>query len=161
MIQTIAILPLLAVPAETLEQNKVVVRRIYEEVINAGKLELIPAIVSESYAGPGPQGDKGPAAYRAIVEALKGGFPDVKFTVEELIAERDRVVVRWSWTGTHTGTFRGIPASGKAVKDTGIAIYVFKDGKVLASILETDRLGVLQQIGLIPRDLNTLVARKR
>lgn len=145
MIQALAVLPLLAISADVVETNKQIVRRIYEEAINNAKLELLDATIADSYVGE--RGDQGPPSFRATVEGLRRGFPDIRFTVEELIGEGDRVVIRWTWTGTHSGPFRELAPTGKSVKNSGIAIYTLRDGKVVASKLESDRLGVLQQLG--------------
>jgi steroid delta-isomerase-like uncharacterized protein len=75
------------------------------------------------------------------------------------MAEGDRVTVRWTWNGTHTGTFNGIPPSHKQVSNDGTVIYQVKDGKIVRNWLLMDRLGVLQQIGLIPSDLTALGRR--
>jgi len=74
---------------------------------------------------------------------------DVRFTIEDLIAEGDRVVVRWRWRATHAGTFNGHPATGKAVSNTGTVIYQLAGDKIVRAWLEADRLGVLQQIGAV------------
>lgn len=133
------------------EANKQAVRRLYDEAINAGRTGILADLIAPEFAGP--DGARGPAAYAANVTALRAGFPDVRFTIEDVVAEGDRVAVRWTWKGTHTGTFRGFAASGKAVRDTGLVLYTLANGKVVAAIVETDRLGVLQQIGVIPTDM--------
>ena len=83
---------------------------------------------------------------------LHTAFPDIHYTIDEVVGEEDRVAIRWHWAGTHRGTFRGIPASGKAVSTTGAAIFRLSEGKIVSAALETDRLGFLQQIGAIPED---------
>ena len=127
--------------------NKEIARKIYEEAINAGRLELLDSFFADEYEGP--DGTRGPAAFRATVAGLRTGFPDIRFTVEDLIAEGDRVAVRWSWQATHDGPFRGNAPTHKRVTNTGIVIYQFRDGKVIKNWLETDRLGALQQIGAV------------
>lgn len=129
------------------EENKRIVREFYETCINAGNLERLEEIVSPDFVGA--SGEKGVSAFRSTVESLKTGYPDIRFTIEDLIAEGDRVAVRWRWEATHTGSFRGIPATGKTVTDTGIAIYQVQGQQLVRAWLETDRLGVLQQLGLI------------
>jgi steroid delta-isomerase-like uncharacterized protein len=141
--------------ARTLESNKQIVRKLYEDCINPGKLELLEQLFSGDYTNA--QGKKGPGAFAEVVVSLRRGFPDVRFTVEDLIAEGDRVAVRWTWRGTHTGRFQVFPPSGKRVTNTGTAIYQLNGGKIIHSWLDTDRLGVLQQIGFIPNDLAALL----
>jgi predicted ester cyclase len=133
------------------DANKQAVRRIYDEAVNTGRTGILADLVAPEFTGP--DGSRGPAAFGANVAALRAGFPDIRFTIEQLVAEGDRVAVRWTWTGTHTGTFRGFAASGKEVRDTGLVLYTFAGGKVVGAIIETDRLGVLQQIGVVPADL--------
>jgi predicted ester cyclase len=127
--------------------NKAAVRRLYEEIINARQLERTLDLVDEEYEGPA--GDRGPAGFQATVRDLLQGFPDIVFTIEDLVAEGDRVAVRWRWKATHAGQFRTFSPTHKRVTNTGIAIYQLRDGRILRSWLETDRLGALQQIGAI------------
>lgn len=128
--------------------NREVARKIYEQCINQGRVELLDQLISDDYAGP--DGARGPAAFRATVTGLRAGFPDIRFTIEDVFAEDDRVVVRWSWQGTHDGPFRGIAPTHKKITNTGIVIYELRDGKVVRNWLETDRLGALQQMGAAP-----------
>jgi predicted ester cyclase len=133
------------------EKNKQVVQRIYEVAINERRPELTAELVSPGYVGP--QGERGPDGFNANVQSLLAGFPDIRFRIEDLLAEGDRVMVRWAWTGTHSGTFRGIAPTGRRVSTTGIVLYQLRDGKVVRNWLESDRLGVLQQLGIVPQTL--------
>ena len=81
---------------------------------------------------------------------LRTAFPDIHYTLDDVVAEGDRVAVRWHWTGTHKAPFRAFPATGKAVTNPGTGIFRFQDGKIVAAALETDRLGFLEQIGVVP-----------
>ena len=133
----------------TLESNKQLIRSIYEDHINTGNLEPVAALVSPDFTTP--SGERGPAAFLANISELRTGFPDIQFHIEQLIAEADRVVVRWTWHATHTGTFRGIAPTGKPITNSGIAIYQITDHKIAQTWVETDRLGALQQMGAVPR----------
>lgn len=137
-------------PTETTRtlHHKDTARRLYEDAINGGRLDLLDELIAPDFEQP--DGSYGPAAFRANVEALRAGFPDIRFTIEDVIAEADRVVVRWSWTATHAGTFRGIAPTHKRVTNTGIVIYAFRDGRITHNWLETDRLGALEQMGVRP-----------
>jgi steroid delta-isomerase-like uncharacterized protein len=139
------------------EQNKQVVRKLYEQCINTGKMEMLTDLVAEDYVSDGQNGVTG---FATNIESLRKGFPNIQFTVEDLIAEGDRVTARWQWQGTHDGTFRGIPATHKQVTNDGIVIYQLRDGKIIHSWLQTDRLGALQQIGVIPKDLGVPVNKQ-
>lgn len=136
------------------EKNKAVVRRLYESFLNTGKLETLDEIIAEDYVGI--YGQRGPSAFAETVRAVRQGFPDIQWAVEDLIAEGDKVVIRWSWQGTHNGEFRGFPASQKQVTDAAIVIYQFRDGKIIRAWIQSDRLGLLQQIGAVPQDLGSL-----
>ena len=93
----------------------------------------------------------GPESLQGAVRVFKEGFPDLVETVEEMIGEGDKVVIRSLWKGTHTGEFVGIPATGKAVVLTGINFYrVGEDGMLIERHGSFDVLGMMQQIGLVP-----------
>jgi predicted ester cyclase len=134
-----------------IDANRQAVRRIHDEAVNGGRTGILADLIAPEFTGA--DGARGPAAFGANITALRAGFPDIRFTIEDVVAEGDRVAVRWTWTGTHTGTFRGFAASGRPVHDTGLVLYTFAEGQVVAAIVETDRLGVLQQIGVLPADL--------
>jgi len=132
---------------EIREMNRQKVERLFH-TFNQGDLAQVDALVGPEYVGP--QGGQGPAGFKAVVVGLRTAFPDLRYTVDETVAEEDRVAVRWHWTGTHQGQFRAFPATGKAVSNTGAGIFRFKDGKIISAVLETDRLGFLEQIGAVP-----------
>jgi steroid delta-isomerase-like uncharacterized protein len=138
-----------------MDDNKRSIERLFD-TFNHGDLAPLEELVAPDYVGP--QGDRGPAGFRAVVVGLRAAFPDIHYTVEELVAEGDKVAVRWHWTGTHRGTFRVYPATGKAVSNSGSGIFHCKGGKIVAAALETDRLGFLQQVGAVPEDVG-LAAR--
>lgn len=137
----------------TSEKNREVVRRIYEDCLNTGQLELLNQFVGQDFVGI--DGQKGPAGFAGIIQELRQGFPDIHWTIEDLIAEGDRVAVRWEWQGTHQRTFRGFPASQKQMTNSAIAIYQLRDNKVVQAWIQTDRLGFLQQIGVVSPDLGS------
>ena len=134
--------------AETRDENKRSVETLFESCFNQGDLGLLDQLVAPEYVGP--QGSKGPDGFRGIVVALRTGFPDIHYTLEDVIAEGDRVAVRWHWTGTNKGPFRAFPPTGKTFTNPGVGIFQFKDGKIVAATLETDRLGFLEQMGVVP-----------
>src|SRR5690348_5147127 len=107
---------------DALERNKAAVRRLYEECINEGKLQLADELIAPEFVTPGPDGGTGPDGFRSNLARLRTGFPDVRFTLHDLLAEQDGVAVYWTWTGTHRGTFAGIPATGKPVRHEGMVM---------------------------------------
>ncbi|MFC5410195.1 ester cyclase [Larkinella bovis] len=132
----------------TIEQHKETVRRLYEEVITSGNLAQLTEIFDENYTGIGI--GQGPAAFQKAVEELLLAFPDLAWTVHDVFGEGDKVAIRWSWKGTHREPFKGIPASGKTVTNDANAIYQFRGNKIIFSWLQSDRLGVLQQLDVRP-----------
>jgi predicted ester cyclase len=128
------------------DQNKKNVERLFE-TFSSGDLATLELLVAPEYVGP--QGDKGPAGFRAVVVGLRTAFPDIRYFVDEMVAEGDSVAVRWHWTGTHRGPFRAYPPTGKPVSNSGSGIFRFQDDRVVSAGLETDRLGFLQQIGAV------------
>jgi steroid delta-isomerase-like uncharacterized protein len=133
--------------AEIHDQNKRKVERLFD-TFNHDDLSPLEELVAPDYVAP--QGGKGPAGFEAVVVGLRTAFPDLHYSVDEVVAEGDKVAVRWHWTGTHRGPFRAFPASGKSVSNSGTGIFRCKDGKIVAADIETDRLGFLEQIGAVP-----------
>jgi len=97
-----------------------------------------------------PQVVQGSKAFRKVMENFRSAFPDSELKVEEEIAEGDKVVIRWSFSGTHQGILLHFPPTGKRVKWTGITIYRIADGKIMEEKGEEDFLGFLRQIGSVP-----------
>ncbi|MBO2011057.1 ester cyclase [Hymenobacter negativus] len=133
------------------EKNKAVVRKLYEDILNPGQLDLLPQVVADEYVGA--QGEHGPTGLAATIRPVRAAFPDISWTVESLLAEGDQVVVRWSWTGTHQGAFRSFAATHRPVTNSAIAIYQLRNFKIVRSWMQSDRLGFLQQIGALPPEL--------
>lgn len=130
------------------ERNKETVRQLFEEVFNNRRADLLKELVSDDYVGV--HGDKGPAAFQAQTSALITAFPDIHYKLENLVSEDGKVAVRWTLQGTHKATFNSIPATGKTITTEGMAIYSCKDGKIVSLDILTDRLGFLQQLGIVP-----------
>jgi steroid delta-isomerase-like uncharacterized protein len=134
------------------EENKALVRRIYEELWQEGNLEAIDkyyaADVVSHGAPPGlPPGREG---FKVYASMLTSAFSDSDVTIEDQIAEGDRVVTRWSSKGIHTGEFLGVPATGKQVTVRGIGIERIADGQVAEDWGEFDAMGLMQQLGVLP-----------
>jgi len=133
--------------------NKAIVQRLYEEVWNERKLEVIKEIISASHAlqSPNISGSSiGPEAYKRNVLLFLAGYPDLHWTIEDLIAEKDKVVACWTISGTHKGDYMGIPASNKRVSVDGITVHLIADGKIMDSTSNWDALGMMQQLGVVP-----------
>src|SRR5688572_17801988 len=134
-------------------RNKLVARRAVDEVWNRGNLAAADELVAGDYVGhssPSTDETHGPAGYKQFYAALRAAFPDIRFTVEDQVAEGDRVVTRWTAHATHTGEFRGIPPTGKRGSVTGITIDRVAGGKLVECWTNADDLGLLQQLGVVP-----------
>lgn len=126
-------------------KNKVLIRSLYEDIINHRRLEKLDDVIAPTFEGAGATGPQG---FRNTVTDLVTAFPDIKFKIEDMIAEGDKVVARWTWTGTHSAPFRGFPASHRHIHNEALVMYQIKDGKITHSWLQSDRLGALQQMGV-------------
>ena len=134
-------------------ENKAIVHRLYEEVWNKRRLELVDEIISPSHAlhDPNVTGSAiGPEAYKRQVTRFVTAFPDLRFTIEDAVAENEKLVVAWTISGTHQGAFMGIPATNKKVSVEGITINHIVNGKIMDSYISYDALGMIQQMGLAP-----------
>jgi steroid delta-isomerase-like uncharacterized protein len=136
----------------TVEQNKQVVGRYYSEVLNEGRTDLLSELALTDYVehDPFPGQSDGRDDFVARVELLRSAFAPLRFTVEDVIAEGDRVVVRWSSTGRHTGEFLGIPPTDREYTISGIDIHRLDDGRMAEHWHVVDQLSQLQQLGLFP-----------
>jgi steroid delta-isomerase-like uncharacterized protein len=134
------------------QDTKTIVRRYYEEVFNQRRPGLLDQLAVEDYVehDPFPGQGNGRVDLRARVEAILGAFDPLQFRLLDLVAEEDRVVVRWSQTGTHTGPFMGITPTGREFTITGIDIHQLRDGRMAEHWHVVDLYGLLQQLGVIP-----------
>ena len=133
------------------ENNKAVTHQFLEELFNKRNLAIVDALCATNIInhglGPGASGSEGTKRSASMYLAA---FPDLHFTFEDFIAEGDKVVVRETMSGTQQGELMGIPPSGKQFSVTGIEICRFEGGKIVEHWLESDMLGLLQQLGAIP-----------
>jgi predicted ester cyclase len=133
------------------DQNKAIARRFFDKVW-MGKLDVADELLDASYVGHGlpPGMPPGPEGFKLFVSMYRSAFPDVQYTVEDQIAEGDRVVTRWTARGTHKGELMGIPPTGKQAVVTGISISRFVGGKAVEGWDNWDGLGMMQQLGVVP-----------
>lgn len=141
------------------ETNQAAVRRLYDECLNQGKFEAADQFISPAFTGLGPDGGAGPAGFKAVVTRLRTGFPDIHFTLHDLFAANNRVALRWTWEGTHRGPFMNFPPTEKRVRQEGIVLYRFEGGQVVEARVQFDRLGFLQQLGILPEGIGGPAAR--
>ncbi|HBY94176.1 MAG: ester cyclase [Ardenticatenaceae bacterium] len=132
------------------EANKAVIQRYLQEGPTNEAIALASLTEDATFYDPGAPPSIGPEGQRRRSAILFSAFPDSQFTVEDLIAEADEVVARWTFRGTHRGPFAGIPPTGKQIQMTGITIYRLRDGKIAEARSNIDQLGLLQQLGVLP-----------
>jgi len=135
------------------EQNKAVVRRTFEELWNKGNLQLANELFSPNYAHHDPSTPdvgRGPESEKKRATLYRNAFPDLRLTVEDLIAGGETVVARWSCHGTHKGELDGILPTGKQFTITGVTITRFENGKMVEGWVNWDALGMMQQLGVVP-----------
>jgi steroid delta-isomerase-like uncharacterized protein len=132
--------------------NRAVIHRFLEEVINEGRLERADEIVAEDFVelDPLPGQRQGREGLKEVIGMMRAAFPDMHWVVEETIAEGEKVVTRFTWTGTQQGTFMGIPATGRSVVVKGVVIDRIVGGMMTDSRILMDTMGMMQQLGAIP-----------
>ncbi|MDR6842637.1 ester cyclase [Pseudoxanthomonas sacheonensis] len=136
----------------TTESNKQVMSR-FLEFINTASEALAQELISTDavFHVPGRADPvKGPEGYLEIIAMMRSGFSDIQWTLEEMIAEDDKIAARFIMRGTHKGLFFGVPATGKSIQVQAMNIYRLSDGKFVEERGQPDLLGLLQQIGAIP-----------
>lgn len=138
------------------EDNKAVARRYYQDVLNTGNIDALDELAVAQYNehDPLPGQATGREGLRQRVEMLRSAFHP-QFTIDDMVAEQDKVVVRWTSRGTHVGAFMGLPATGKPFTFGGIDIHRLQDGKLAEHWHVVDQLSQLQQLGVIPQPAET------
>jgi steroid delta-isomerase-like uncharacterized protein len=132
------------------EENVALMRRWFKEVWNEGRVQTIYDLMAENVIGIGQDAPgveiRSPADFVALYNRLRGAFPDIKFTLEDIFGLDDKVVVRWSAVMTHTGDHLGMPATNKPVRITGITIAQIEKGKITRGWDNWDQLAMAQQL---------------
>jgi steroid delta-isomerase-like uncharacterized protein len=131
-------------------ENRALVRRLYEEVWNKRRFELLDELLSPTHALQSPTAlgsEVGPKEYKRQILKLLVGFPDVRITIEEIVGENEKIVVNWTFSGTHDSKLMGIPATHKKVSVDGITIHHVANGKIIDSFTSWDVLGFMKQLG--------------
>ena len=131
-------------------ENKSVIRR-WIDAINRGDLEAGAQLMDANYIRhlPGLE-SRGPEGFKEVAAMFLTGFPDLKLTIEDLIAEGDRIVVRFTARGTHLGTFAGIPPTNRPITVPAIMVNQISNGKMIESWEVLDQLGLFLALGSFP-----------
>jgi len=139
----------------TPEQNNAIAEKFFESVWSKGDFRVLDTLISpdaidHSTVGGKPKMEKGSASFRAIVSMFRSAMPDIQLTIDDEVYVGDKVVHRWTLTGTDTGGVMGMPPSGKKLSFTGTTIVRMEDGKIVERWANVDELGLLQQLGVVP-----------
>jgi len=142
------------------EANKALVRNLFEKCLNQHKAAIHSEYYSDVlYHAPAMGIIRGEAHQQFLISIFRG-FPDARWTIEDQIAEKDKIVTRWTFVGTHAGTFMGIAPTGRHVILSGFCIDRITRGKIVEEWEEWDTLGMMRQLGAIEseRTIGDLVA---
>ena len=134
------------------EANKAVYRRMVDEVVNQGNFDVVEELFDPSYVDHGAPPDMPPGleGVKWIFGAFRAGFPDVKFTIDDMVSQGDVVATLVHGEGTQTGAFMGIPPTGKHARWRSVGFFRVRDGKIVEHWGIPDMLGLLIQLGIIP-----------
>jgi steroid delta-isomerase-like uncharacterized protein len=133
------------------ENNKALVRRGFEVGMNQRKLDVFDELLAPSYHNHNmPAPSPGPTGMKQVLAMFTEAFPDLQITIEQMIAEGDRVATQGAWKGTHKGVFMGVPATGKSVSVGYIDVWRMENGKAVENWVQMDLLGLMQQLGVVP-----------
>jgi steroid delta-isomerase-like uncharacterized protein len=135
-------------------ENEALAHRFHRDIFQAGNLAVADEILAPDFVmhSPGFPAElmHGPEGMKRLATAMRTAFPDLQTTHEDTIAQGDKVVIRWTLSGTHTGPWLDIPTTGRSFRVSGIDIFRTLDGKLVELWQEGDTLGFLQQLGVIP-----------
>jgi steroid delta-isomerase-like uncharacterized protein len=135
------------------EENKRIVRQAYEEIRSQGQLDLVDQIFAQDYVGHDPTAVPervvGADGFKQQTVEYRRVFPDLRFTIESIVAEGDEVVVRWTATGTHRDSLTGEPPTGASITVTGFGSWRVQNGKLAEHWGVIDLMGLLRQIGVL------------
>jgi len=136
------------------EDNKAIVQRFYDEVINQRRFDVLDDLLAPHFRGfqlPHRNQSSSRPRFREILQEILSAFPDYHETIEDWIVAEDKIVTRWTFRGTHTGSpYFGILATGRPVIGTGIDIFRLENGKLIEHWAEVDLLGIMSQLGKDP-----------
>jgi steroid delta-isomerase-like uncharacterized protein len=132
-------------------ENAEVVRRFVDEVITQGNIDAAGQFAWEDVVEQVPLPGQGPGleGLKDILRAMRAGFPDIVFAIQEQISEGNKVASRFEWTGTHRGEFLGIPATGRPVRVWGMVIDRLVEGRIKETRIIMDTMGMMIQLGVV------------
>jgi steroid delta-isomerase-like uncharacterized protein len=132
----------------TRQENILIARRYFEEILNVGNFSVADTLLASDFVFRNPPvATRGIGEFKAAIDSVRAAFPDLHFTIHDEIADADKVVFRWSVSGTQRGEFFGHPASERTIDVTGINIFRIEGGKIQEIWVSMDRLGEAEQLG--------------
>ena len=134
------------------QDNIQVIERYSQEVMNEGNLDAVDELLAEDYVHRTPPPGMEPTreGFKGFVSAAHAGLHDLTLTTDDILAQGDKVVQRWTNTAVHKGEFMGVPPTGKQVEFSGTSIYTVRDGQIVEDWTLFDAVGLMQQLGAIP-----------
>lgn len=134
------------------QENIKVIERYSQEVMNEGNLDAVEELLADDYVHHTPPPGMPPTreGFKQFVIDAHNGLGDLTLTTDDILAQGDKVVQRWTNSGVHSGPFLGVPATGEPVEFSGMSIYTVKDGRIVEDWTLFDAVGLMQQIGAIP-----------
>jgi steroid delta-isomerase-like uncharacterized protein len=131
-------------------ENKLLARRYFEQILNDGNFSVADTLLASDFIFRNPPiVAQSVSEFKTVIDSVRRAFPDLHFTIYDEIAEADKVVIRWTVTGTQRGDFLGHPASGKTIDVTGINIFRMAGGRIQEIWVNMGRLGEAEQLGWI------------
>jgi steroid delta-isomerase-like uncharacterized protein len=143
------------------EHNKTAVGRLFNELWNKGNLPIADELIAPTYLHHDPSTPdlgKGPEGEKKRVNLYRTAFHDFRLNIEDLLADGETVVARWSCRGVHKGELNGIAPTGKQIAIAGVTIVRFSNGKIVEGFVNWDALGLMRQLGVVPEPVKAMVA---
>jgi steroid delta-isomerase-like uncharacterized protein len=137
-------------PSHEAQRNRQLLLAAWNAVEGQGRLDAIPEFFADDYVRHSGRATYSREEFATTLRDLHAGFPDLAFRIEETVAEGDRVVFRWTSTGTHQGTFLGAPPTRKRITTSGITISRFAGDRIAEEWASWDKVAVLHELGIIP-----------
>ncbi|MGE5276868.1 MAG: ester cyclase [Acidobacteriota bacterium] len=145
-----AALPVLGFEKGRLDRNKAVARKVFEDVLSRGRFDVSLAIHTPDFVAHAGAKSAGLEEDLQFSRGWRQAFPDLVVSVNQMVAEGDRVAVYWTARGTNTGAGNGLPATGKSIEATGITIFRFVEDRIAEEWNVSDELTAMRQLGLVP-----------
>ena len=137
-------------------ENEALAHRFHMDIFQRGEMDAADEILSPDFVnhftGNPPEMQRGPEGVKRLATAIRTAFPDAQITHHDTMVQEDKVIVRWSMTGTHDGDMFGVPPTGKPVNITGIDIFRISGGKIVELWQNWDQMGMMQQLGVVPTE---------